>query len=221
MRWEIDPKAVLFDLDGTLLDTLEDIASSVNEVLTGRGFPVHSRDAYRLFIGDGSRKLLYRALPPEARIPQTVDECAGEFLETYEANWAAATRPFDGIEEMLDFLDEKGIRLAVLSNKAHAFTVKSVEHFFRSHPFEAVLGQQDGLPLKPDPEGAFRVARMMKLDPGDFLYVGDSSIDMKTARAAGMPSVGVLWGLRGEGELREAGADVLVSHPAEIIKLLP
>lgn len=215
-----NPEAVLFDLDGTLLDTLEDIARAANHVLVARGFPVHPVEAYRLFIGDGSRMLMHRALPPEMQNPGTVEACTRDFLEAYDANLAVSTRPFQGVEELLDFLEGGGIRLAVLSNKAHAFTVKCVARFFPSNAFEVVLGQQDGLPLKPDPAGAVRVARMMNLEPGQFLYAGDSATDMKAARGAGMFAVGVLWGLRGEAELRAAGAHVLVSGPAEIKSLI-
>ena len=209
-------KAVLFDLDGTLLDTLQDIASAANRVMEKHGFPVHPVDAYRFFIGHGSRTLAERALPPDRRHAEIVDQCTAEFLETYDAGWDRATRPFDGIYDMLDFLVKKGVRLAVLSNKAHVFTVQCVARFFERYEFDVVLGQQEGLPLKPDPAGALKVVWEMNLEPRDFIYVGDSATDMKTARAAGIYAVGVLWGLRDEAELKAAGADKLVSSPLEI-----
>lgn len=216
MEKDTAPRAVIFDLDGTLLDTLEDIASAANRVLKNHGFPLHPVDAYRFFIGNGSRTLMERALPPDRRQAEQVDACTVEFLETYEMIWDQNTRPFNGIRDLLDFLVKKGIRLAVLSNKAHDFTARCVARFFKGYPFDVVIGQQPGLPMKPDPAGALNVARKMNLDPRDFIYVGDSATDMKTATAAGIRAVGVLWGLRDEAELKEAGADGLVSDPKEI-----
>jgi phosphoglycolate phosphatase len=213
------PRAVLFDLDGTLLDTLDDIASAMNLVLKRRGFPVHPVQAYRFFIGHGSRTLVERALPRERRQAETVDACTLEFLETYDTIWDQSSRPFHRIYDLLDFLVKNGVRLAVLSNKAHAFTVKCMARFFHHYPFEVVMGQQDGVPLKPDPAGALKVVQEMNLEPGDLIYVGDSATDMKTARAAGIRAVGVLWGLRDEAELKAAGANVLVSDPLEIKKI--
>lgn len=210
------PRAAIFDLDGTLLDTLEDIASAANLVLKKHGFPEHPVDAYRLFIGHGSNTLVKRALPPGRRQKETVDICTVEFLESYDTIWDRNTRPFPGIYDMLDFLVKKRVGLAVLSNKAHAFTVKCVARFFDRYPFDVVMGQQEGFPMKPDPAGALRAVRNMNLEPGDFIYVGDSATDMKTARAAEICAVGVLWGLRGEAELKAAGADVLISDPREI-----
>lgn len=216
MEKDTSPRAVLFDLDGTLLDTLDDIALAANLVLKKHGFPLHPTEAYRLFIGHGSRTLIERALPADRRQDEVVDACTVEFLDTYGRNWDRNTKPFSGIYDVLDFLIKKDVRLAVLSNKAHAFTVKCVAHFFNRYPFEVVLGQQDGLPMKPDPSGALKVVQQMNLEPGDFIYVGDSATDMKTACAAGIPAVGVLWGLRGEAELKEAGADMLLSDPMAI-----
>ncbi|MFO8091439.1 MAG: HAD family hydrolase [Desulfatiglandaceae bacterium] len=218
MEKDTAPRAVIFDLDGTLLDTLDDIAFAANLVLKKHGFPLHPVEAYRFFIGHGSRTLVERALPPERRQKETVDVCTVEFLETYDTNWDRNTRPFPGIYDILDFLVKKGVSLAVLSNKAHAFTVKCVARFFDRYPFHVVMGQQEGFPMKPDPAGALRAVRNMNLEPGDFIYVGDSATDMKTACAAGIRAVGVLWGLRDEAELKAAGADVLVSDPLEIKK---
>ncbi len=212
-------RAVLFDLDGTLLYTLDDIARAANRVLEKRGFPPHPVEAYRLFIGHGPRTLIQRVLPEKERRPETVDACTGEFLEAYDADWPGTTKPFDGIPDLLRFLEDRGLRLAVLSNKAHMFTVKGVERFFPGCDFEVVLGYQDGLPLKPDPAGALRIAESMDLSPEHFMYVGDSPTDMKTARGAGMYPVGVLWGLRGESELKAAGAELIVSHPSQIAAL--
>jgi phosphoglycolate phosphatase len=209
-------REALFDLDGTLLDTLEDIAFSANRVLESRGFPAHPVDSYRFFIGHGSRTLMERALPADRRAPGMIDDCTEEFLRTYGANWHRETRPFEGIHDLLDYLSKEGVRLAVLSNKAHSFTVKCVDYFFHGYHFDVVMGQQEGVAMKPDPAGALKTADQMKLRAGDFVYAGDSATDMKTARAAGMLAVGVLWGLRDEAELKAAGAEILVCHPREI-----
>ena len=212
-------KAVIFDLDGTLLDTLEDIGDAVNRVLIERDFPAHTRDAYRYFVGDGSAMLVRRALPERARVEETIIECFEAFLEEYGKNWNEKTRPYDGIPELLDALTEKGLKLAVLSNKPHEFTKQCVSELLANWRFDAVLGQRDQIPKKPDPAGAMEVAERLHIPPEEFLFIGDSAVDIKTAIAAAMFPVGVLWGFRPE-ELKESGAQALINRPLEVMNLL-
>lgn len=213
-------KAIIFDLDGTLLDTLEDLGNSVNRVLAGHGFPVHRIDAYRYFVGDGFAKLIMRALPENERSQELVDICLDEFKDDYGRNWNRQTGLYDGISAMLDTLTGRGLKMAVLSNKKHEFTLKCVKTLLPHWKFEAVFGQREHLPPKPDPAGALEIAQMLKLSPSDFLYMGDSAVDIKTAQAAGMHPVGVTWGFRPAEELIKNGCRSLINRPQDVITLL-
>lgn len=213
-------RAVIFDLDGTLLDTLADIGDSVNRMLTEFDFPTRTLDDYRRFIGSGIRKLVFRALPLEGRSDVMFDDCVRRAREIYWENWNRKTRSYDGILEMLDGLEQKGVPKAVLSNKPHEFTVRYVKAYFGRWEFKAVMGQNDRFPIKPDPAAALDIARQFELPPSAFLFVGDSGVDMRTAAAAGMHAVGVGWGFKGRIELMENGCQTLVSHPREILALL-
>jgi len=210
-------KAVVFDLDGTLLDTLEDIAESMNNVLQKRGFPIHPLGAYRNFIGDGARMLINRSLPAGERIEKIIAECSASFKEEYLRNWNKTTKPYDGIVKTLDELVKNKLKLAVLSNKPDIFTKMCVNEFLDSHKFQVVLGQRDDIPPKPDPTGAKLIADHLRIEPGHILYIGDSGVDMKTAIYAGMVPIGVLWGFRPKEELIKNGAKAVISSPQEII----
>lgn len=215
-------KAVIFDLDGTLLDTLKDLADSGNDVLRARGMPTHSVDAYRTFIGNGMMSLVQDIFPPENR-PADGEESEvilAEYREAYGRNWKNTTCIFPGMGELLDRLQEKGIPVGVLSNKAHDFTVKCVDAFLADWKWDVVLGARDGVEKKPHPAGAIEAATLVGCEPGECAYVGDSDVDMFTAVNAGMLPVAVSWGFRSEEELREAGAKVFLKEPAELIKLL-
>ena len=213
-------KAVLFDLDGTLLDTLKDIGDAANRVLAGKGFPTHELDAYRYFVGDGTAMLVNRALPGEKRNDNVIRVCLTEFLDDYGRNWNVKTKPYEGIPEMLDALNDRGLKMAILSNKPHEFTKQCATELLSNWNFDVVIGQRDGTPPKPDPAGALEVAKLLNIPPADFLYVGDSGVDMKTAVASGMFPVGVLWGFRSMEELKDNGSLELVDRPSEILSLL-
>ena len=214
-------RAVLFDLDGTLLDTLEDLGDSMNEVLKGLGLPEHPIRAYQTFVGDGVQNLVRRALPAERREDgELVQRCVKRMREEYSRRWRAKTKPYDGIPDLLENLSSAGIRAAILSNKPHPAVLEIVAHFFPDTHFDAVLGARPGIPIKPDAGAALEISRQLAIPPGSFLYLGDTNTDMITARAAGMFPVGVLWGFRGEAELREAGAAVVVSRPGQVTELL-
>ena len=213
-------KAVLFDLDGTLLDTLSDIGAAVNRVLAGKGFPAHELDVYRYFVGDGSAMLINRALPKEKRTDDVIRTCLAAYLEDYGRNWNVMTKPYEGIPEMLDALNDRGLKMAILSNKNHELAKRCTKELLSNWNFEVVIGQRNGVPPKPDPAGALEVAKRLNLPPVDFLYMGDSGVDMKTAVASGMFPVGVLWGFRSMGELRDNGSLALINRPSEILGLL-
>ncbi len=213
-------RAVLFDLDGTLLDTVDDLADSANAIFERAGFPQHPVSAYKIFVGEGLRRFVERALPKDALDEETVLRMMDEMREEYGRRWADKTRPYDGVNGMLDRLAELGVRASILSNKPHDFTKKCVAKLLPGRDFEIVKGARDGMPRKPDPAGAVEIASRMGLAPSEFLYLGDTNIDMRTALAAGMFAVGALWGFRDEAELREAGAQEIVRSPAEVIRLL-
>ena len=212
--------AVLFDLDGTLLDTLDDIADAANRVLSSQGYPTHAVDAFRFFVGEGARTLVHRVLPEDARDTATVDRLYAEFRREYSLNWNAKTRPYDGIPEMLDGVVTRGLKIAVLSNKPDDFTKKCVSELLPRWTFDVVLGHHDKIPAKPDPVGALSVARDMGVPPEQILYLGDSSIDMRTAVASGMFPLGVLWGFRTRDELELSGARLVLSKPADLLAIL-
>jgi phosphoglycolate phosphatase len=213
-------QAVIFDLDGTLLDTLADIGDSVNMMLAEYGFDGHTLDDYRRFIGNGIHMLVTRALPLAGRSDVMVRQCVQRAREIYWDNWDRKTRAYDGILDLLGEFKAIGLPLAVLSNKPHDFTVRYVEAYFNRNDFSLVLGQSDDFPAKPDPASALYIARQIGLPPAGFLFVGDSAVDMQTANAAGMHAVGAGWGFRGPRELTENGCQTLVMHPREILNLV-
>lgn len=213
-------KAVLFDLDGTLLDTLEDLCNSVNRVLESKGFPVHPLHAYRYFVGDGAATLFRRVLPEGHRDEQIIQECLLDFRKDYGHNWNVKTKPYPGIDTLLDALTAQGVQMSVLSNKPHETTVKCIQGILPGWRFEPVFGQREGVPKKPDPSGAKEIAGMLGLKPAEFLYLGDTGTDMQTAAAAGMFPVGALWGFRTKEELLERGARALVHRPDELLEFL-
>jgi phosphoglycolate phosphatase len=212
-------KAALFDLDGTLVDSLEDIAAAMNRVLSEQGYAVHPIDDYRMLVGSGLARLVERALPVGAS-DAVRQQCAGEFRDIYREAWHVKTRIYEGIPALLQSLSERGLPMAVLSNKPHPFTVACVEHYLAGLNFAVVLGQRDGVPHKPDPTGAWEIAKQLAVSPSSCLLLGDTSVDMHTACNAGMFPVGACWGFRDRDELREAGAAELVERPEEVLAIL-
>ncbi len=213
-------RAVLFDLDGTLLDTLNDIAGAMNLVLARRGLKQHPLPAYRNFVGDGAEMLVRRTLQHENPSDAMVRQCIADFKAAYTETWNICTKPYPGITGLLDLLAEKEIPAAVLSNKPHEFTVRCVETFLPRWHFCAVLGEHPGRPCKPDPAGALEAARLLHTAPQEICYLGDTNTDMQTAISAGMLPVGVRWGFRPASELLAAGARHLIEAPAELLALL-
>lgn len=213
-------QAVLFDLDGTLLDTLDDLADATNRALRELGFAEHPVEAFKYFIGDGVENLVRRVLPRECGDAATLSRC-GQLMRThYAQGWAAKTKPYEGVSELLDALTAGGVPMAVLSNKPDEFTKLCVGQLLPRWRFQVVLGAGDRLPKKPDPAAALEIAAQMNLAPAAFLYLGDTNTDMQTAVAAGMFPVGALWGFRTAEELTAHGAQVLLKRPQDLMTLL-
>ena len=210
--------SVIFDLDGTLLDTIEDIALTMNLVFGRRGFsPFSIADCMRM-VGDGMEVLVRRALPGGFDDEVLVGEIVQEYREAYNRVWRDHSRPYPGVLELLEGLKARGVRSAVLSNKSHPFTEIMTRELL-PFDFDVVLGALPGVPFKPDPAAALRIAADMGLPPAGFVFVGDTDIDMETARAAGMYPAGALWGFRDAANLKAGGAEVLLASPGDLLRL--
>lgn len=210
--------AVIFDLDGTLLNTLGDLRAATNHALEVRGLPPHSMEEIRQFIGNGIRLLICRAMPegtPEAEIDAALDD----FKAYYAAHIHDRTVPYDGIPQLLTALRKRGIKVAVLSNKIDSASQQLIEFFFPGKT-DVVFGEHVGVPRKPDPTSCRMVMQQLGVQPEQVLYVGDSGTDMQTAKNAGLYAVGVTWGFRSKEVLLEYGADVLVHRPEQILQIL-
>ena len=212
--------AVIFDLDGTLADTLHDIADAMDRVLAQAGFAPLGREAYRALIGHGLQNLVTQALPPQARSAEQVSRCLASMVADYGAHCLVETRLYEGVPRVLGELRGRGLKLAVLSNKAEQLTRRIVDGLAGTHAFDLVLGARPGVPLKPDPAAALRAAALLGVAPEAVAFVGDSAVDMRTAVAAGMRAVGVSWGLRGREELLDGGAQVIADRPADLLAAL-
>jgi phosphoglycolate phosphatase len=213
-------QAVVFDLDGTLLNTLQDLAESVNQGLRALGLATHEVAAYKYFLGEGREEMVTKALPPGQRNPATIQQMVDRVNDYYNRHWRDNTRPYPGIPELLDNLVAKGLILTIFSNKPQEFTSLSVDGLLGRWSFARVLGASASVPKKPDCSAALRMAAELGLKTSDFVYLGDSGIDMLTARRAGMYAVGALWGFRDRRELLENGAQALIEKPDELLRLL-
>lgn len=213
-------KLAIFDLDGTLLNTIEDLGHAANHALQAHGYPTHSIASYPFFVGNGVRRLIERVLPEDARTEATIDRLLITFKEYYNDHNTDYTKPYEGIPELLSLLSSRGVAIAVASNKYQAATEKLISHFFPTLSFIAVEGQKEGVPVKPDPSIVFEILAKAKTPKADTIYIGDSGVDMETARRACVDSVGVTWGFRPEKELVENHADTIVNSPDDIEKLV-
>lgn len=214
-------RAVLFDLDGTLIDSLADIAHATNRTMQAHGFPPHPVDAYKHMIGDGVRKLILRALPDDRRTDTAlVDQCIATYSADYGQHWNIHTCLYPGIAEMLDGLASANLRLTLLSNKPDAFTQLCARHYLAKWHFDIVMGAGAQFPNKPDPAAALDIARRLNLTPQQFLYLGDMPVDMQTATNAGMTPVGATWGFRTAEELKAAGARHIATCPTDLLALI-
>ena len=212
--------AVMFDLDGTLLDSLEDLGESLNAVLGRFGYPPHPIESYKLMVGNGMETLVRRALPASVRDEEAVKAAVAAMEAEYQTRWNRKTRPYPGVPEMLDTLSARGLPMTILSNKPDPFTQLTVNELLGRWRFAQVIGARPGQPKKPDPTQALAIASLLGVPPEEFIYLGDSGVDMQTAVRAGMYATGVLWGFRGAGELEEHGALSLIGSPRDLIPLL-
>lgn len=208
---------VIFDLDGTLLNTIDDLATAANHAMHTMGYPTHPLTSYNNMVGDGVRKLIERALPEEARTTRIIEAALTHFKKYYNEHLTDLSKPYEGIPELLADLTGRGIDIAVASNKYQEAVTRLIDHFFPGIPFVAVHGNRQGVPVKPDPSVVFAILNESPHPKAEVLYVGDSGVDIDTARRACVDNVGATWGFRSAHELRMHYADALADHPADIL----
>ncbi len=215
-------QAVIFDLDGTLTDTVGSIANACNSMLKLRGLEAQPIDAYRYYAGDGAKMLVLRALKAagDSDAESSLSEALEQYMNIFAKTCTDGVKPFDGIPELLSELKSRGIRTAVLSNKPHPMTVDVVNSFFPEGTFTIIQGQTADIPPKPDQKGVEHILSLLKLSADACLYVGDTDTDMQTGKNAGMETIGVLWGFRDEDELRRHNADHIIAEPLQLLNFL-
>ena len=213
-------KLLIFDLDGTLLNTIADLAHSTNYALEKNGFPTHHLEEYNYFVGNGINKLFERALPEGEKTEENIAKIRQDFLAHYDVHNADASRPYEGIPELLQALQDKGIQLAVASNKYQAATTKLVGYFFPSIRFTAVLGQREGVKTKPDPGIVSEIREKAHVEAADTLYIGDSNVDMQTAINSVVDACGVTWGFRPASELESYHPKYIAQKASDILDML-
>lgn len=216
----MNTKLVIFDLDGTTLDSLGDIALACNHTLSLNGLPQHDIEEYKIMVGNGTNKLLERCLPENLRTQEFIEEIKKDFVAFYSDNMTEYSKPFEGIVELLKELNKRGVGVAIASNKLHYATVNLVNHFFGDIDFVEVFGNVEGVALKPSREIVDNINSVAKVELSEILFVGDTKTDIMTAKNAGVRGVGVLWGSRQRAEFEAHGADYIVAHPSEILELL-
>ncbi|MBU6173779.1 MAG: HAD family hydrolase [Planctomycetes bacterium] len=212
--------AAIFDLDGTLLDSLRDIAEAANAVLVELHRPIHPISDYRFFVGDGVSMLFQRVLPECESDPTLKQRCMSLFEKEYSTRWNIHSKPYDGMTDLLLYVQQSGLKIGILSNKPDSFTRRCASFFFPEVPFDLVVGHSERFPRKPDPSSAAWMAQQFDVGSDRIAYVGDTNTDMKTAVQAGFYAIGVTWGFRPETELREFGADQVVATAMELETLL-
>ena len=212
-------KAVIFDVDGTLLNTYEDLANAVNYALKQCCFPEHRAEKYKYFAGNGTDMMITRALPEDSRDEQSLKKVREIYFEYYNVHTGECTRPYDGICELLRELKKKGLKLGIVSNKIDFMTQVVAKQYFGG-VFDYVTGQKTGVPIKPDPAMVLDAMNTFKVTPDECIFVGDSGVDALTGKNAGAFTVGVLWGFRDEKELRENGADTVIETPAQLLSYI-
>ena len=213
-------RLIVFDLDGTLINSLEDLTDSANHVLTQHSFPTHPVDAYRYFVGDGVRKLIERILPPEERNDAQIEQCRQEFVEYYKIHMEDKTSVYEGITDLLKALKTSGLKIAVATNKVHIAVRPLMEKYFPDIRFDSMIGQREGVPVKPHPQIMYDILKETGCEPSETLHIGDTATDMQLAYNAGVTPVGVLWGYRPLEELQEAGAKHIIQHPLDLLKII-
>lgn len=213
-------KACIFDLDGTLTDTLESLVYSVNKTLEFMGLRSITHEQCRVFVGNGARYLLERSLEAAGAKPERIEEAMEAYKRIFGKNCTYHVTPYEGVPEMLDALKKKGMKLAVLSNKPHSQTVDVVNTFFEEGTFAHIQGQREEIRRKPAPDGVFFTAEKLGVEPSECIYIGDSEVDVRTGLAADVKTVAVTWGFRSQEVLKEAGAVHIIGKPEELLSLL-
>ncbi len=214
-------RAVIFDLDGTLSDSIHSIKYCTDRTVAPYGFGPFSLEQYKYFVGDGAANLVRRALAAGGDTEGVhFEEALARYKELFAVDCMYQVKPYEGIPKLLEELKHRGIKLAVLSNKPHAETVRVVETLFGRDCFDVIRGQSEGVPIKPDPAGVFAILKQLSMTMGEVLYLGDTATDMKTGKGAGAWTVGALWGFRKREELEEHHADAIIAHPLELLQYL-
>lgn len=213
-------KAIIFDLDGTLADSLFDIADSMNKVLTKKNYPTFSYEEYKYLVGNGLKNLVYYSIPEKERNEENVSSCLAMMMDEYNSHYVDKTTLYKGIPELLDYLNSLEIKMSVLSNKADELTQKICKELLNKWNFEIIMGASDQFPRKPDPQSALYIADYLKVNPENTLYLGDTNVDMKTANAAKMYAIGATWGFRTRKELEENNAKMIIDEPMELVEKL-
>lgn len=216
----METSLVIFDLDGTLINSINDLATATNHALATLGYPTHHVSAYPYYVGNGVIKLIERALPSDARTPEIIEKARREFTAYYDLHDTDESVPYPGIPELLVDLADRGIKLAVASNKYQRAVERLVPHFFPQIPWAAIQGQKPDVPTKPDPSIVFEILAETPTPKSQVLYVGDSGVDMVTAARAGVTSVGVTWGFRPESELVANYANHIINHPHSLLSII-
>lgn len=212
-------KTIIFDLDGTLLDTLSDLADSANYTMEQMGYPTHPLESYRYFVGNGVPKLLERCLPEDKRTEENIVAAREIFAEYYNVHFADKTKSYDGVVELLESLKKSGVKMAVASNKSDEFAQSIVKRFF-GNAFDMVQGGREDVPKKPAPDIAYGIMDKLEAVPEKTYFAGDSNVDMFTAKNAGITAIGCLWGFRTKEELLEGGAKFLAEKPSDIYDII-
>ena len=218
-NYKMNSKGIIFDLDGTLVNSLDDIADSTNAALRQFNYPVHNVQDYKQFVGHGIRDLIVKVLPANARDEASIERCQKLMMDIYRENCLNKSRLYEGVSELLDELVSRKIKLAIFSNKTDEFTKHIVSCLLSNWKFEAVIGLSNETYKKPNPLMALQIGRTFNLNPEEIVYVGDSAVDMQTANNAGMYAVGVLWGYQSKEEISAGGAQELLNHPLDLLKI--
>lgn len=212
-------KLIIFDLDGTLVNSIYDLADAVNNSLAEMGFPIHKTDKFYRFVGDGTLKLAERALPKNERSEDNINKLHSLFSEKYNKCCLNKTKAYDGINQLITDLKSNGIKCAVASNKPDKFSKHIVHNIFGENTFDLIMGKCDGVPTKPAPDIVYNILSELKINKDETIFAGDSDVDVITAHNSGLKCIGCVWGFRGEEELKNAGADFLADKPTEIINI--
>lgn len=213
-------KYIIFDLDGTLVNSIYDLADSVNSVLLQNGYKTHPLESFYYFVGNGTLKLVERTLPEDKRTDEEIERVHEQFAEHYSKNYLNKTVPYEGVRNLLDELNNLGVEYAVASNKTDIFTREIIEKLFPRNRFDKIMGKKKGNPTKPNPKIVYDILSGKDLKDSEILFVGDSNVDIQTGHNANIKSVGCLWGFRDKKELEEAGADFLISSPYELLEII-